>query len=193
MLSFLIVFICSYLLGCISTGYYLVKLKKRVNIREIGSGSTGATNVGRVLGKKGYFFTFLIDFAKGISVILLCNYLNFSETFTLLCGMALLCGHVWPIQLGFHGGKGISVMVGFFIIWNFTFLIISALVGLIVFLFIRKFTISGLIGILVIPVYCVVAQWNVQVICLLYLIIGIIFFAHRDNIKEYINLNFKIK
>jgi glycerol-3-phosphate acyltransferase PlsY len=146
-----------------------------------------------VLGKKGFIITFFVDFAKGLSVVLVCKYLQFTDVYTLLCGIALLGGHIWPLQLKFKGGKGISVMVGFFFVWNFPVLFITALLGLIVFLFIRRFTMSGLAGLLVVPLYSVFMHLDIRVAGLLWLMIGIIYFAHRDNIREYFTINFKTK
>jgi acyl phosphate:glycerol-3-phosphate acyltransferase len=181
--SFLLFVLFCYILGCLSTGYYYVLLFSKADIRNSGSKSTGATNVGRILGKKGFSITLVIDILKGVLIAVLSRYFNFDADHALLCIIALACGHIWPVQLKFHGGKGIAVVLGFLGIWNFYMLLVVAFVGLVVFLFIRKFTISGLAGMLTIPFYGLIIHSDFKIIFLLLLLTGIIFIAHFENLK----------
>ena len=181
--SFLLFVLFCYVLGCVSTGYYYVLFFSKADVRNSGSKSTGATNVGRILGKKGFIITLVIDILKGVLIAVLCRYFKFDGVHALLCIIALACGHIWPVQLKFHGGKGIAVVLGFIVIWNFFMLIVVTIIGLIVFLFIRKFTISGLAGILTIPFYGLIIQSEFEIILLLLLLTGIIFIAHVENLK----------
>jgi glycerol-3-phosphate acyltransferase PlsY len=97
-----------YALGCFSTGYYLVRNRTGMDIRELGSGSTGARNAGRVLGRQGFWLTMGGDMVKGGLTVWLTLALTGNYRLALLALLAVVAGHVWPAQLGFRGGKGVS-------------------------------------------------------------------------------------
>ncbi|MDP3703554.1 MAG: glycerol-3-phosphate 1-O-acyltransferase PlsY, partial [Candidatus Omnitrophota bacterium] len=105
----------SYLIGSIPTGFLLVKWLKRVDLRTVGSGNIGATNVGRVAGRGASAAVFLIDAAKGIVPVLLIAP-QASEvagsTAALACGLAAVLGHNFPLFLKFKGGKGVATTIG---------------------------------------------------------------------------------
>lgn len=105
----------SYLIGSIPTGFLLVKWLKRVDLRTVGSGNIGATNVGRVAGTGASAAVFLIDAAKGIVPVLLIAP-QASEvagsTAALACGLAAVLGHNFPLFLKFKGGKGVATTIG---------------------------------------------------------------------------------
>src|SRR5215471_4498386 len=87
----------AYILGCFTTGYYLVRLLTGRDIRENGSGSVGARNVSRVLGKTGFTLTLLVDFAKGALVVQLARHFTTEDCLVILAMMAVVAGHIWPI------------------------------------------------------------------------------------------------
>lgn len=156
------------------------------DVRNSGSKSTGATNVGRILGKKGFIITLIIDILKGILIASLCRYFDLDGVHSLICVIALACGHIWPVQLKFRGGKGIAVVMGFIGIWNFYMFLVIATIVVIGYLFLRKFTISGLIGVLSIPVYGLIIHYDFKIIFLLLLLTGIIYIAHLENLKLFL-------
>jgi glycerol-3-phosphate acyltransferase PlsY len=176
-----------YLLGCLSAGYYLVLFIASKDIRQTGSKSTGATNVSRVLGKKGFVLTLLIDVLKGVSIAFFCKILQLNNGQSLFSMIALLCGHIWPIQLQFKGGKGIAVLLGFFVIWNMEWVVINVTIGFLCFLWMKNFTIAGLCGLFILPIMGLINQYDAIEILLTFITIGIIYIAHRNNIMEYIN------
>jgi len=112
----------SYLVGAIPFGFLLVKLVKGVDIRNYGSKNIGASNVGRVLGKPFFFIVLLLDMAKGlVPVVIMTRYVGgtgwgVSESPhpvpVVLCGLAAICGHVWPIYLKLRGGKAVATSCG---------------------------------------------------------------------------------
>jgi glycerol-3-phosphate acyltransferase PlsY len=108
----------SYLLGAIPTGFLMVKALKGEDIRKMGSGIMGATNVIRTLGKGPGIATLLIDVLKGALAVLVvapfwARYLTFvSPEFYLICGLASIAGHNWTCFLNFKGGKGIATSAG---------------------------------------------------------------------------------
>ncbi|MGC9314845.1 MAG: glycerol-3-phosphate 1-O-acyltransferase PlsY [bacterium] len=103
----------AYLLGSIPTGWIVSKLKFGRDVREGGSGATGATNVARQFGLGWAIFVTIIDIAKGISAVLLTKAL-FPEIEWLygVAGIAAIIGHCYPVWIGFRGGKGVNTALG---------------------------------------------------------------------------------
>ena len=121
----------AYLVGGISPGYLLVRMVLDTDLRTVGSGSLGATNVGRVLGKKGFYFTLVADFLKGAVMVLLAKWLGFSPGVVAAVVVVVIAGHIWPIWLHFHGGKGIATGLGAFVALNYRILLIGGVVLLV--------------------------------------------------------------
>ena len=105
----------SYLLGSIPSGYLAGKLILDIDIREKGSGSTGATNVLRHVGKLPALAVFLIDISKGILSILIARRLGLDESWQIASGIASLSGHIWPMWLQWKGGKAVATGLGVFL------------------------------------------------------------------------------
>lgn len=103
--------IFSYLLGSIPTGYLLGRLAG-IDIREVGSGNIGATNVARVVGKWHGTATLIGDAAKGFIPVYVAFVLGLSPTETAVTGFAAVMGHLFPVFLKFSGGKGVATAVG---------------------------------------------------------------------------------
>lgn len=103
----------SYLLGSFPTAYVAVKWLKRIDVRTVGSGNVGATNVTRVAGFGAGAAVFLIDLAKGaLAVWWLTPWLQLTPAMRLSCGLAAILGHNFPVWLGFRGGKGVATTIG---------------------------------------------------------------------------------
>lgn len=109
---FLTTIVGSYLLGGISTGYYLVRVATGKDVRHSGSGSSGARNVGRALGQWGFIATAFGDIAKGVAIPTLARKLGGNQDEVACSSIAAVAGHVWPAQLGFRGGRGLTVAFG---------------------------------------------------------------------------------
>ncbi len=127
MLQIAIAIVMGYLIGSIPTGYLIVKAKTGQDIRKVGSGSTGATNVKRVLGKKWFFIVMLLDAIKGalpvvLAILFLHAYSQYGLT-PVAAAVAVLLGHSKSVFLGFTGGKSVASGVG-------TILALNPLVGL---------------------------------------------------------------
>ena len=108
-----------YLLGSIPSGYLAGRWCKGIDLRELGSGSTGATNVLRQVGKGPALVVFVIDVAKGAAAVLLAGALTqttqLNDWIQVLAGLAALAGHIWPVWLGFKGGKAVATGLGMFL------------------------------------------------------------------------------
>jgi acyl phosphate:glycerol-3-phosphate acyltransferase len=102
----------AYALGCCTTGYYLVRWRLGEDIRSLGSGSVGARNVGRVLGWAGFTLTVLGDFGKGALAVWATQRFAGSLALDAVALLAVVAGHIWPVQLWFRGGKGVATSLG---------------------------------------------------------------------------------
>jgi len=115
----ILVLIIAYLLGSIPFGYLIVRAKEGGDVRESGSGGTGATNVSRRAGKMAGVITLLLDAAKGALAVTLARWLltdNFGiNWWVALAAIIVVFGHCFPVWLGFRGGKGVATGVGVFL------------------------------------------------------------------------------
>src|SRR5262245_20080215 len=110
--------LAGYVLGCVTAGYYVVRFMKGIDIRHEGSGNVGARNVGRVAGPLAFTLTFLVDFAKGAFAVWLAEHFH-SRPLAVICVILAVCaGHIWPLQLRFHGGKGAATALGVLLIYE---------------------------------------------------------------------------
>lgn len=176
----------SYLLGCINTGYYYSLLVYRKDIREVGTGVTGAMNVSRLAGKKGFILTFLGDALKGLLVPLLCRSIQAEEWVLLLCMLMVLIGHILPVQLHFRGGKGLSTLFGALLGFHPVFVFYLFLTCAVIFPFVRRYTISSLYALLIFPLELFLLDYSYPVIGFSAACSGLILLACRSNIKEYL-------
>lgn len=157
-----IFFIVGYFFGNINGGYLLVKLIKKLDIREEYTGNAGARNAYRLLGKAGFAGTVLIDGLKTIIVYLgvVYFYPNWNMA-AIVAVVGVFIGHCYPILLGFRGGMGIVVYLASALVvipWSIVALIVVALGS---YQFIKNKTVAGLLGVLCIPIigYFSLSSW----------------------------------
>ena len=101
----------AYLLGSVQPGLIVVKLTMRLDVRTLGSGGTGMTNVLRTAGKRAAAVVFLADAGKGLAAVLTARALTDDPSVHAAAATAVLVGHVWPVFAGFRGGRGIATGV----------------------------------------------------------------------------------
>ena len=150
--TLLVLLVAGYLLGGFSAGFWLVRWRTGGDVRSQGSGSTGATNVGRVLGSGGFAAALLLDAAKGALVAGCARWLDVSAAWAFGVGLAVIVGHVWPIQLGFRGGKGVAPMLGAWLVLAPLALAPCLLAAVVALAGLRRWVIAGLCGLAVLPV-----------------------------------------
>lgn len=114
-LSALLLLAIGYLLGAIPSGYLAGRWLKGIDLRNCDSGSTGATNVLRNVGKAPALLVFLIDVGKGALAVLLAKSVGLNDWVQVLAGLAALAGHIWPVWLGWKGGKAVATGLGMFL------------------------------------------------------------------------------
>jgi glycerol-3-phosphate acyltransferase PlsY len=180
----LVIFI-SYAIGCLSSGYYLTLIFARQDIRKFNSGSTGARNVGRVLGGWGFAATFIIDIARGVLAAWFAKTLGVQQWAMMVSMIVLVCGHIWPLQLKFHGGKGIAVIIGFLLIFDYRIISLAGIILILVLIISRRYELSVFLSILVTPFTAFYTGHSIIEICSLALTAFIILVAHKENIIKF--------
>ncbi|MBD2771067.1 glycerol-3-phosphate 1-O-acyltransferase PlsY [Iningainema tapete] len=191
----------AYLLGSIPTGYIAVKLLKGIDIREVGSGSTGATNVLRTLGKGPGAFVLVVDCLKGILAIFLVYWLfNFDGSQTLipstvnsqlwqpwiitLVGLAAVLGHSKSIFLGFSGGKSVATSLGILLAMNWQVALATAGVFGVVVAISRIVSLSSICGAVAVSIFMILLNQPLP-----YILFGVVaglyvILRHRSNIER---------
>ena len=179
-----LVILYSYLLGSIPFGLIYAKIAGLGDVRNIGSGNIGATNVLRTGNKQVAAYTLLSDIAKGSIVLLITN--KFFNEYSLLSFLIVYLGHIFPVWLKFKGGKGVATFIGGILITNY----ILGLIFLITWGVIAKvFKISSLSAIIAFIVTLVVTfvfyDFNLTLLMFFFTVFSI--YTHRDNIKRIIS------
>ena len=111
----LLILLLGYLFGSFPSGYLAGRIAKGIDIRSLGSGSTGATNVLRHIGKRAAITVFLLDVFKGVLAILLAKYFQLNDSWQVAIGLSTLIGHIWPVWLNWKGGKAVATGLGIFL------------------------------------------------------------------------------
>ncbi len=111
----LLILFLGYLFGSFPSGYLAGKIAKGIDIRTLGSGSTGATNVLRHIGKRAAITVFLLDVFKGVLSILIAKYFLLNHSWQVAVGLSTLIGHIWPVWLNWKGGKAVATGLGIFL------------------------------------------------------------------------------
>lgn len=176
----------SYLLGAFPTGFLLVKLTSKRDIREVGSGSTGATNVLRYGGWKLAIPVLLIDGLKGFLPAILATALFDDQKVAALAVLAAVIGHCYPVYLKFRGGKGVATSLGGYLYLAPRSLIISLGLALILLLLFRYVSLASLAGLLSFPFWTLLTFENNLLFWTGLLIFLVIFIRHRQNINRLI-------
>src|SRR5437870_1919476 len=173
-----------YLLGCFTAGYYWVRWRTGQDIREQGSGNVGARNVGRMLGPAAFVATLLLDLGKGALAVGMAIYFGLRPEMVIASMLAVVVGHNWPMQLRFHGGKGIATSLGVLLAYNSFLLVILAALLLPLLALSRNFTMSGLLAFALSPLVAFLCGLeNMEVVAVSCLAI-LVLVSHQKNIRE---------
>ena len=180
-MDILIIGIISYLMGSIPFGLILTKLFLNKDIREIGSGNIGATNVLRSGNKIIGYTTLIFDILKAVIPVIFVK--TYYTDFLYLASLCAFLGHVFPVWLKFKGGKGVATYVGILFVINIYLGIIFALCWFVIFGITKFSSLSSLIASISIPVYLIITS-NFDEIFFFIIMFVLIFFTHRENIKR---------
>ena len=183
MLNFelLLIIIVSYLFGSIPFGLLLTKIFLKKDIREIGSGNIGATNVLRSGNKILGYSTLVLDILKAVLPILYIKF--FMNDYLYISALSIFIGHVFPIWLKFKGGKGVASYLGILCCLDIFTALIFGVVWISIFILFKFSSLSSLLASLTIPIFHFFYNSNSDYYFYFMMFI-LIFFTHRENIKR---------
>jgi glycerol-3-phosphate acyltransferase PlsY len=175
-----------YLLGSMPNGYLAGRWLKGIDLRQCGSGSTGATNVLRNVGKAPALVVFLLDVGKGALAVLLAKSFGLNDWVQVLAGLAALAGHIWPVWLGWKGGKAVATGLGMFL--GLAWPVGLACFGLFmaVISISRIVSLSSVVAAIGLPVLMVLAGANGASISVSIVASVLVLWRHRSNIERLI-------
>ena len=173
----------SYLCGSIPFGFLLTKFFLKKDIRKMGSGNIGATNVLRTGNKLIGYSTLTLDVLKAIVPLIIIKF-NLPE-FIYVSSLSIFLGHVFPVWLEFKGGKGVATYVGMLFCINYILGFIFIISWFIVFILSKYSSLSSMIASLSIPIFCFfIYNENFYFFTMMFILV---FLTHRENIKRLIN------
>ena len=182
-MDYLLTALISYLFGSIPFGYLFTKILLKKDIRNVGSGNIGATNVLRTGNKSLGYLTLVLDIAKAVMPVIYIK-LNYPDL-VYISALCAFLGHLFPIWLKFKGGKGVATLVGILISINIYYALIFGIVWILTFLISKYSSLSSLFASISIPIYLVIInQGNIIFFIIMFVLI---FYTHRENIKRLIN------
>ena len=192
----LIVTLVSYLIGSIPFGYLIVRGKLGDDIRQSGSGGTGATNVSRRAGKAAGVFTLVLDALKGVIAVLVARAMfpgvgPYADWLAAAAGIAALVGHIFPVWLGFRGGKGVATGVGVFVVLAPVALLCAGVLFVAIVAVTRYVSLGSIIAAVTVPLFVWLQAVFVEPVADLRPLLtaaitgaALILFAHRGNIAR---------
>lgn len=178
--------VLGYLLGNIQTGLIVGWTTKKIDLRQHGSGSSGATNALRILGRQSALWTLLGDFLKGLLAACL-GLLIGGWRGGLLAGMCVVAGHIWPVFFGFKGGKGVATSLGVLTLLMPLQALLVAVTGITLILTTRIVSLSNMLAaclFLVTGSVTAIVRSDWLLLAFSVLLPAMIVFAHRANIRR---------
>ncbi|MCQ2492220.1 MAG: glycerol-3-phosphate 1-O-acyltransferase PlsY [Lachnospiraceae bacterium] len=193
MIRLIITMILGYALGCVQWGFILGKLNG-IDIRDYGSGNSGATNILRVLGKKASLITFLGDALKGVIIVtvarfLVCPHIAMNpQAVMMLAGLSAVLGHDFPVHMGFKGGKGVSTTGGVMFAINPLLTMIMLAIFIITVAITRYVSLGSCLLMVSIPILSVIFySFNLPMVIMGCILGGLSIWRHRANIGRLLN------
>ncbi len=186
----LLILFLGYLFGSFPSGYIAGRITKGVDIRLLGSGSTGATNVLRHIGKRAAITVFLIDVLKGVLSILLAKYFLLNDLWQVAIGLSTLIGHIWPVWLNWKGGKAVATGLGIFLGLSWQVGLATLGIFLLMIALFRIVSLASVSASLALPLIMFLS-FNNSNISLPFLVISLlamslVIWRHRENISRLI-------
>jgi len=182
-MDYIITALISYLFGSIPFGYLFTKILLKKDIRNVGSGNIGATNVLRTGNKSLGYLTLVLDITKAVVPVI---YIKFNyPDLVYISALCAFLGHLFPIWLKFKGGKGVATFVGILISINIYYALVFGTIWILTFLISKYSSLSSLFASISIPIYlAIIDQGNIIFFIIMFVLI---FYTHRENIKRLIN------
>ena len=182
-MNYIIAALISYLFGSIPFGYLFTKILLKKDIRNVGSGNIGATNVLRTGNKSLGYLTLVLDIAKAVVPVIYIK-INYPDL-VYISALCAFLGHLFPVWLKFKGGKGVATFVGILISINIYYAVVFGIIWILTFLISKYSSLSSLFATISIPIYlAIIDQGNIIFFIIMFVLI---FYTHRENIKRLIN------
>jgi len=184
--------ILGYAFGCISTGYIVGKAQK-VDIRKYGSGNVGTTNALRTLGKKAALITLVGDILKCAIPVVLMKFVVFkdlpeADLLGLYTALGAVLGHTFPFYLRFKGGKGIAVLVGTILTFDWRIFLICVITFFVILAITRYVSLGSLVMETEFVIWVAITRpgdWHMLALSIIFAVLA--FYTHRENIKRLIS------
>jgi glycerol-3-phosphate acyltransferase PlsY len=187
----LLIVLIAYLIGSIPFGYLIVRTRGGGDVRQTGSGGTGATNVSRRAGKSAGVLTLLLDATKGAAAVLIAQTVGGSDWVRAAAAIAVIIGHIFPVWLGFRGGKGVATGAGVFLVLAPVALLCAGVVFAAIVFFTRYVSLGSMTAAALIPLLVWLQNVFVDPVADLRPLFTaalagalLIVFAHRGNIER---------
>ena len=188
-LYYVICGVIGYFIGNFSTAYIVSMRAAKRDIREVGSGNAGSTNVLRTMGKKWGFITFFADILKGVLSVLIGRWIA-GHIGGCVAGVMVVVGHNWPVLLGFRGGKGIAASAGVIFMLQPLGGAIMAAIAIIIILLTKYVSVGSIVGCIGTPILSLIlapTDTAQHIVFAILAVLGVI--SHRENIKRLIHGN----
>ena len=180
------ILLISYLLGSFPSGFLYAKNLKGIDLRYVGSGSTGATNVLRNIGKWPALIVFILDVLKGFIAVKIAYFFLSDNIFQVLAGLFAITGHIWPIWLKGKGGKAVATGLGMFIALSWKVGLASFGTFLIMISLTKIVSLSSITAAILLPVYMFqyIGTFNDPYTIFSFIVAIIVIYKHRSNINR---------
>ena len=183
-MELILVISISYLMGSIPFGLILTKIFLKKDIRKVGSGNIGATNVLRAGNKAIGYLTLILDVIKAVIPVLYIK-INFPELIY-ISSLSVFIGHVFPVWLKFNGGKGVATYVGILFSINYILGIVFVFSWLIIFFISKYSSLGSILSSIIIPIF-IFFNSSYENEYFFIIIFVLILYTHRENVKRLIN------
>ena len=187
MMDKILLVVVAYLIGSVPFGYLIVRRKIGADIRQTGSGGTGATNVSRRAGKAAGLLTLLLDAAKGSVAVLIARAVAGDDWVIAAAVIATLVGHMFPVWLGFRGGKGVATGVGIFLVLAPIPLLCAGVIFVAIVALTRYVSLGSIIAAILIPLFVWLLSDLRPLLTAALVGAALIVFAHRGNIQRLVS------
>ena len=176
----------AYLIGGLPFGYLFVRFSLGKDVRTMGSGNIGATNVHRTAGRKAGIIVLLLDICKGFLAVWIASLASRADALTVaLAAFAVILGHCYPVFLGFKGGKGVACFIGAFLFLAPLVLLVTAIIFVLVVAGSKFISLGSIVGALVFPFLLWLMIRPAQSILISAIASGLlIVYRHRKNIER---------
>lgn len=186
MAEFALAVVLGYLLGAVPSGLIVGKLYRGIDIREYGSGKTGAANALRTLGWKGSATVFVLDLLKGVIPVLLAHSITGSELAAVISAAAAIVGHNWSLFISFQGGRGVVTGFGAFLVLSPPAALFVLAVGVSVIALSRYVSLGSVVGAVTAVASALfmlqTGRASYLVLAFIAFVAALVIFQHRDNL-----------